>query len=319
MIENVAVSIICNVYNQEAYVRSALEGFVMQQTDFVFEVLVHDDASTDHTAEIIKEYEQKYPELIKPIYQTENQYSKRDGTIKRLQSERAKGKYVALCEGDDYWTDPLKLQKQYNFMEKNPDYTMCGCGTKWLNMLSGKIEKQNMEKEDRDFSLEELLIPKNGRAFTTVSFFLKTNVWKTVPRWGFPVGDLPMTYYAAMQGKVHMLAEDMCVYRWHAAGSWTEKNDDDSIRANTCEKMIAGYENMNRDTKYKYDALLQKRITQRKYTLALMRHDFQAIQSEELVEIYRSRDFVHRLSDRIHCKHPKLYRKLQNVLGRAEN
>ena len=105
--EQIMVSIVCNAYNQELYIREALESFVAQKTNFKFEILVHDDASTDTTADIIREYESKYPDIIKPIYQTENQYSK-NVSITALQHQRANGKYIAFCEGDDYWIDEYK-------------------------------------------------------------------------------------------------------------------------------------------------------------------------------------------------------------------
>lgn len=116
------VSIRCITYNHEPYIRQCLEGFVMQKTNFRFEAIVHDDASTDGTATIIKEYAEKYPDIIKPIFETENQYSKHDGSIRRIMNEHTHGKYVAMCEGDDYWTDPLKLQKQVDFLERHNDY-----------------------------------------------------------------------------------------------------------------------------------------------------------------------------------------------------
>lgn len=106
------VTIRCIAYNQEAYIRDCLEGFVMQKTNFRFEAIVHDDASTDGTATIIKEYAEKYPDIIKPILETDNQYSKHDGSLGRIMDEHTHGKYVAYCEGDDYWTDPLKLQNK---------------------------------------------------------------------------------------------------------------------------------------------------------------------------------------------------------------
>lgn len=118
------VTIRCLAYNHEPYIRQCLEGFVMQKTNFRFEAIVHDDASTDGTAAIIKEYAEKYPDIIKPIFETENQYSKHDGSIRRIMNEHTNGKYIALCEGDDYWTDPLKLQKQVNFLESHLEYTM---------------------------------------------------------------------------------------------------------------------------------------------------------------------------------------------------
>lgn len=125
---DVIVAIKCLVYNHEPYLRDCLEGFVMQQTNFPFVAIVHDDASTDSSAAIIREYEEKYPNIIKPIYETENQYSKRDGSVGRIMDEAidATGaKYVAMCEGDDYWTDSLKLQKQVDFMEANPECGLC--------------------------------------------------------------------------------------------------------------------------------------------------------------------------------------------------
>ena len=101
------VSICCLTYNHAPYIRDAIEGFLMQKTNFPVEILIHDDASTDGTADIIREYETRYPDIIKPIYQTENQYSKGVKISREYQFSRARGKYIALCEGDDYWTDKL--------------------------------------------------------------------------------------------------------------------------------------------------------------------------------------------------------------------
>jgi len=153
------VSIDCITYNHENFIRDAIEGFLMQKTTFPVEILIHDDASTDKTASIVREYEEKYPHLIKPIYQTENQYSKRDGSIGRIQRGRARGKYHAICEGDDYWIDPLKLQKQVDFLESNHDY-----GLVHTNSISKKNEiiiKNNNNKFIKDgFIFEDLITHK---------------------------------------------------------------------------------------------------------------------------------------------------------------
>lgn len=114
------VAIHCFVYNHEPYLRDCFEGFVMQQTNFPFVAIVHDDASTDGSAAIIREYEEKYPHIFKPIYETENQYSKRDGSLEKIMYDAIDAygaKYVAMCEGDDYWLDHLKLQKQVDILE----------------------------------------------------------------------------------------------------------------------------------------------------------------------------------------------------------
>ena len=117
------VAIHCLVYNHEPYLRKCLDGFVMQKTTFPFVAIVHEDASTDNSAAIIREYEKKYPNIIRPIYETENQYSRPDGKLIFIMQDAilATGaKYVAICEGDDYWTDPLKLQKQVDILEADP-------------------------------------------------------------------------------------------------------------------------------------------------------------------------------------------------------
>ena len=139
---DIKVSICCLAYNHEPYIRQCLDGFVMQKCNFTFEVLIHDDASKDKTASIIREYEAKYPDIIKPIYQTVNQYSIGVSATKKHNFPRSKGKYIAICEGDDYWTDPLKLQKQVDFLEANQNFSICW--TKYLikneSIVSGALK-----------------------------------------------------------------------------------------------------------------------------------------------------------------------------------
>ena len=119
------VTVVCTVFNHGKYLKSCLDGFVMQKTDFPFIVLVHDDCSTDDSVRIIKEYADKYPNIIIPIIETENQYSKHDGSLMRAIDVHIKSKYVAYCEGDDFWTSPQKLQVQVDYMERHPDCALC--------------------------------------------------------------------------------------------------------------------------------------------------------------------------------------------------
>lgn len=131
--EPLMVSIRCLAYNHEKSIRETLESFVMQKTNFRFEAIVHDDASTDGTAGIIREYAEKYPDIIKPIYETENQYSKHDGSLFSIMNKACTGKYIAYCEGDDYWIDPLKLQKQVDYLEAHPEVVYSCCRFNVLN------------------------------------------------------------------------------------------------------------------------------------------------------------------------------------------
>ena len=313
------VSVICNVFNHEKYLRDALEGFVMQKTNFPFEVLVHDDASTDKSADIIREYEEKYPEIIKPIYQTENQFTRGGKITRRFQIPRIQGKYVALCEGDDYWTDPLKLQKQFDFMETNPEYSMCACSTVWKNIQTGVEEKRGAIDADRDIPLEEIIIEKRGRIFQYASIFIKTESFVAYPNWRqglFPIGDYPLVLQAGLDGKVRMLADTMCVYRFYAANSWTARMDNDKSRARISLRMIEGLEAFNKENEYRYDEFVQQRIIRHKYTYAIMTHDLKTIRSGELKSYYKSRKLLFRISDVMRCKFPRFYTKAMKPLAK---
>lgn len=134
------VSISCITYNHAPYIRQCLEGFIMQKTNFAYEILIHDDASTDSTSDIIREYENKYPDIIKPIYETENQYQKGVPIGSAVWNvPRAQGKYIALCEGDDYWTDPNKLQKQVDYMEQHSEIDLCCTASQQYVQKTGKF------------------------------------------------------------------------------------------------------------------------------------------------------------------------------------
>lgn len=117
------VSVCCTTYNHENYISDAINGFLIQETNFPFEIIIRDDCSNDKTKDVIKRYVEHFPNLIKPIYETENQFSKGVKPMP-IVYKKAVGKYFALCEGDDYWTDPLKLQTQVDFLEKNDAYVI---------------------------------------------------------------------------------------------------------------------------------------------------------------------------------------------------
>ena len=119
------VSICCITFNHRHYIGRAIEGFLKQETDFQYEVIIHDDASTDGTSEIVSQYSERFSDKIFPIIQSENQYSKGIRIGAKYNYPRVRGKYVALCEGDDYWTDPKKLQWQVDYLERNPAIAMC--------------------------------------------------------------------------------------------------------------------------------------------------------------------------------------------------
>ena len=216
------VSISCITYNHEPYIVQALNGFLMQKTSFPFEVLVHDDASTDRTADIIREYEKKFPKLIKPIYQKENQYSKGFTSVTATWNvPRAQGKYIALCEGDDYWIDENKLQMQVDFLEKNPEYTMC-----FHNAIEhyedGSVpDKEFSQVENRDYSgiefFKHWIVPTASviykKEITESDFYKKIKEDRNLI-----FGDTPLFLTSTKYGRVRGFSNTMVVYRRQTNG-----------------------------------------------------------------------------------------------------
>lgn len=228
-IETPLVSIVCDTYNHVNYIRQCLDGFLMQETNFPIEILVHDDASTDGTADIVKEYEARYPDLIKPIYQTENQYSKGVKVSIRYQYSRAKGKYIALCEGDDYWIDPLKLQKQVDFLEKHVGYSMC-----FTNAIQhyedGLVEDTYFNDStflERDYEGLELfrnwLVPTASIVCRSEIFYTELYRKATANPY-FVFGDILIVLSCALMGKVRGSSDATCVYRRTAQGALARQN-----------------------------------------------------------------------------------------------
>lgn len=229
--QGLMVSIRCTAFNHAPFIRQCLEGFVKQITNFRFEAIVHDDCSTDNTVSIIKEYELKYPDIIKPIYETENQYSKKNGSLRRIMDGHCLGKYVAMCEADDYWTDPYKLQKQVDFLESHPDYTLCFHGVKEVYEDNHSLDRVRANIEDRDYSGVEWYQqrPSQFASFVIRRDILDSEMYKRVLNMNLPVGDIPLLLTCAYYGKIRGMADVMSVYRRHTGGWTTQLKSIDSL------------------------------------------------------------------------------------------
>ncbi len=218
------VSVSCTAYNHEKYIRKCLESFVMQKTSFPFEVIVHDDASTDGTAAIIREFEEKYPDMIKPIYQTENQYSKDISIYDNFIHPKARGKYIAFCEGDDAWSDEYKLQKQFDAMEAHPEVDMCAHAVKMLNAVTEKMIKMIAPRDEDCIIPVEDVIRGGGGFVGTNSLFYRREIRDNVPAFRQIYDyDYTLQILGALRGGMLYLAEDMSVYNYLTSGSWSRK------------------------------------------------------------------------------------------------
>lgn len=289
----VVVSIICNAYNHEAYIRDALNGFLMQKTNFEFEVLVHDDASTDKTADIIREYEKEYPEIIKPIYQTENQYSKGKGIVGKIQRARVTGKYTAICEGDDYWTDKYKLQKQYDAMELYSDVDICAHAASGVDAATGKIIKVIAPaKKDTIFKVEDVIIGGGGYVATN-SLFYRSDIDKNIPQFRQMLGlDLTLQIHGSLRGGMLFLSNNMSVYRMCAKGSWTERmSGDHEKQVLHAKRVLAMFDVLNRETNYRYANTINKKCILNEIAIFERQGDHKKILSKPYIGIYKDLPF----------------------------
>lgn len=223
--EKVLVSICCTAYNQEKYIEDALKGFLMQETNFAFEILISDDCSTDKTTQIIQDYTNRYPRIIKPLIQKENQYSKGALPIRDLILPHVSGKYIALCEGDDYWTDSTKLQQQVDFLEHNPEFMGCGHNTRFLinGELTDRLFVDSSNKKDsykfNDF-IDSAYLHTTSLVFRYDAHKSQINEYlakySSVKR-----NDVYMLLVFSKFGSIKYIDKIMSVYRMNDGGIWS--------------------------------------------------------------------------------------------------
>lgn len=212
--EKIVVSVVCATFNHELYIEDAITGFLMQETDFAFEVIIHDDASTDKTADIVREYQSKYPTIIKPIYQAENQYSKGGFRPTPYATKFSKGEYIAICEGDDFWIDNLKIQKQVMIFIKNKKISLLHTNAFDLFVIENKYLVSNSPAKNNS----TLSLFKRNRIRTLTTMFKKSdyvNFYLTngneAKNW--LLGDWPIWIYLSTIGEIYLLNDITSVYR----------------------------------------------------------------------------------------------------------
>jgi len=279
--KNVLVSISCITYNHAPYIRDCVEGFLMQKCDFEYEILIHDDASTDSTADIIREYEKKYPHLIKPIYQKENQYSKNEGSISaRFNWNRAQGKYIALCEGDDYWTDPLKLQKQVDIMETDNELMAVATNSSIVDMNKNLLERNRVvippDNRAGKYNLHQFFT--QAHQYPTLSVMFRNThkefIQKGMKKLANPfLGDWTLWVLLHIKGDFYYIDEVTCAYRinpnsvTHTVNAVNRWKEDFKIRHNLIEMLDKEYHHYLQDDTYAYHKIGMAYRKQKKFCL----------------------------------------------------
>lgn len=323
----IVVSVVMNAYQHAPYIRSCLESLVAQKTDFAFEILAHDDASTDGTADVIREFEAKYPHLIRPVYQTENQYH--SGGIARFQDPRIRGRYAALCEGDDCWTDERKLQKQVTALEARPDIDICACAADRVDGVTGRVLGP-MAPAERDtvFSAEQV-IDGGGQFVATSSLLYRASLNRAMPPFRQQRrSDYTLQIHGSLRGGMLYLADDMSLYRYRTPGSWSEKYHGDIERKRAFFRRVSemlGQLDLDTGGRY-HDVILgriakyERQLLQGEWEDRLHRGDFQALLAEDFREIYRGQPPAIRLGIRACTLWPGLYgawKHLRSAIGKG--
>lgn len=213
------LSICCITYNHVSFISQAIESFLEQQTNFDFEIIIFDDASTDGTSELIRKFAQNNPQKVR--------YKINDKNIGMISNfinvlNASKSRYIALCEGDDYWTDPFKLQKQFDFLEQNPDYSICY--HRVLELCENQMipDELNSLNETATYTLMDLA---KGNLMNTASVLFRNSYKNGIPDWFslLPIGDYPIHILNALKGKIYYMPDFMAVYRHHSNSTWSNK------------------------------------------------------------------------------------------------
>jgi len=251
------VSIACITYNHEKYIAQAIEGFLLQKTSFPIEIIIHDDASTDNTRKIVEQYAKINPNLIFPIYQQVNQYSLGNKIFAKYVFPHCRGKYIALCEGDDYWTDPNKLQKQVDFLDSQPECVICFHNVNIIYESKQDKKPHPFYVQDPSFNFTHR-IPKpittlsdllNGNFIHTPSVMFRSQLFEEFPDWFYraDIGDWPLHVLNAQHGNIGYIDEVMAAYRVHSGGIWSSRSRvkvlDASIRTAELIKESLSFEN----------------------------------------------------------------------------
>jgi len=271
------VSVLILSYNHEKYIRDAIEGCLDQKTDFPYEIIIHDDASTDETAKIIKEYAKKYPELIIPILQSENQYSKGDKIINTIMIPISKGKYIAFCEGDDYWCAQEKLQIQVEIMEKQPEISMCFHANKQIFLTTNKAINRYYHDGNRYFNNSDV-ISLGGRFYHMATCLVRKDIFEDIPSWYYlaSVGDIPLALLAGQKGKLFYLDQIMSVHRLGVQDAWSMRIKNDANQfVNYVEKYKLMLLEFNKQENYRYTNEIKINLSE-KYKKHMRRVDISA-------------------------------------------
>ncbi|WP_426578379.1 glycosyltransferase [Xenorhabdus stockiae] len=222
--DKVYISCVCIAYNHEIYIRDAIDSILAQKSEYRFELIIHDDKSTDRTREIILEYKKKFPSIIKLILQDENQYSKCERIIS-LTVPYLSGEYITICEGDDFWIDNKKLQQQIELLIKNKNINICISKAMSLHPDNSIKKFCDLGDKMKIITFNKCILGPQKDFYPTATFFLRKTVMSNLPDWFYsiaPVGDYYIQLFASYNQGCVYLPKITSVYRIESIGSWSQ-------------------------------------------------------------------------------------------------
>lgn len=292
----VMVSVMCLTYNHENFIEKTLESLVNQKTSYRYEIIVHDDASTDNTKNIVQKYSEKYPDLVKPIFEEENQYSKKN-SIAKIMFPYIRGKYVAWCEGDDYWSSLDKLEMQVDELEKKDELVACISKVEIVT-YNGNTKKKFFPKEqlpEGELLQEEYMRYTLSDSFPwqltglMIRYTEYANFIINPPKYrdAFRVGDIPLFLYIGLCGKIYYIDETLSCYRTGNPESWVGRHrNNKKLQTEYFISKIEAYKAYDTYTVGKYSIYIQELNRRIFFQILLNNHSLMEMKSPEMVDLY---------------------------------
>ena len=311
----ILVSVSCTAYNHEKYIACALDSFLMQKTNFDYEIIVGEDCSTDATRQIILDYQKKYPEKIKMITSASNVGAQENS--RRLR-EKARGRYIALCDGDDFWTDPHKLQKQVDYMERQPNCTMCAHGAEIVDDDGRKTDQLlRPHLGSTVYDLEDMIKTYFKLLFATSSILYRRDILADPPQWFYqsPVGDYPLSIICASQGFVGYIDEIMSAYRRGVSGSWCDVYErDKQMRTESLLKFDQLFEEIDQYTAGKYAAIISRLRAKNAFRLLFNLDDARSLKQWPFIGLFAHLTIIDKCRVFLKLHFPSIYRRIVLIM-----
>lgn len=322
---NPLVSINCATYNHEKFIGDAIESFLMQKTNFDFEILIGEDCSTDNTRTIVEEYANQHSGKIRIITSNHN-VGAMENFIRLHQN--SKGKYIAVCEGDDYWTDPFKLQKQVDYMEQNPGCTFCFHNGIVVN--SNKMLTRNTVipwlKNNEEYYYAKNSIYSAGQLallgyIPTASYLYPKKVFETIPDWiaNAVAGDNVIKMISTSHGYAYYMDEKMCAYRFGVEGSvttnWARENNTIEKQIALCEGFIDFYSKFDEYSNRTYQDEIDRVKTIFEFQICLIQGDWKNIKGPRFDWLFQEMSLVEKTKTFFRCHFPSVYMKVFKLKG----